>query len=200
MPAVPERFVRHPLARLGLFDEEYVMPDRFQLTDTLLDQVDLSTFRSVMGSLPTGVSVVTSTAADGEPRGLTCSAVCSVSASPPLLLVCVKHPSATLEAIHASSAFAVNFLSSGMAETARTFASPVPERFADVLWRPGERTGAPVLEATVASAECVVTSSHLAGDHQVVIGRLVHGEVNTSRTPLAYWRAQFSEIRAQPAA
>ncbi|MFF8971235.1 flavin reductase family protein [Streptomyces sp. NPDC014995] len=176
------------------------MSDRHQNAEALLDQVDLPTFRSVMGSLPTGVSVVTSVTADGEPRGLTCSAVCSVSASPPLLLVCVKHPSATLEAIHESAAFAVNFLSSGMAETARTFASPVPERFSDVLWSPGKRTGSPLLEATVAHAECVLTSSHLAGDHQILVGRLVHGDVSPSRTPLAYWRARFSEVREHPAA
>ncbi|MFC7220679.1 flavin reductase family protein [Streptomyces polyrhachis] len=176
------------------------MSERFSASETLLDQVDLQTFRSVMGSLPTGVSVVTSLADDGQPRGFTCSAVCSVSASPPLLLVCVKQPSASLEAIHQSSVFAVNFLSGQMAETARTFASPVPERFADVPWSPGKRTGAPVLDSTVAFAECVLTSSQLAGDHQVLIGRLVYGGVSAHRTALAYWRAQFSEVRTPPVA
>ncbi|MFJ2830802.1 flavin reductase family protein [Streptomyces sp. NPDC087263] len=176
------------------------MPEQLSTSELLLDQVDLNTFRSVMGSLPTGVSVVTSLTADGEPRGLTCSAVCSVSAAPPLLLACVKQPSATLEAIHQSSAFAVNFLSADMAETARTFASPVPERFEGVPWTPGKRTGVPLLQSTVASAECVLTSSYLAGDHQVLIGRLVHGDVSTTRVPLAYWRAQFSELRTHPAA
>ncbi|MGW7065607.1 flavin reductase family protein [Streptomyces sp. NPDC054855] len=173
------------------------MPDQLDVADAVLDQVDLNTFRSVMGSLPTGVSVVTSVTADGEPRGLTCSAVCSVSASPPLLLVCVKAPSATLEAIHQSSVFAVNFLSADMTALARTFASSVPERFSDVAWRPGERTGAPLLGSTVALAECILTSSHLAGDHQVLIGRLVHGEASAARTPLAYWRTQFSEVQPQ---
>jgi len=188
------------LTRLGLRDEDLEMPEQLSTSELLLDQVDLNTFRSVMGSLPTGVSVVTSLTADGEPRGLTCSAVCSVSAAPPLLLACVKQPSATLEAIHQSSAFAVNFLSADMAETARTFASPVPERFEGVPWTPGKRTGAPLLQSTVASAECVLTSSYLAGDHQVLIGRLVHGDVSTTRVPLAYWRAQFSELRTHPAA
>lgn len=176
------------------------MPEQLRTAQTLLDQVDPHTFRSVMGSLPTGVSVVTSVTADGEPRGLTCSAVSSVSAAPPLLLVCVKHPSATLTAIHESSVFAVNFLSAGMAETARTFASAVPERFAGVSWTAGRRIAAPVLHGTVASAECILTSSHLAGDHQILVGRLVHGDASPTRTPLAYWRAQFSEVHAQPAA
>ncbi|MER6632155.1 flavin reductase family protein [Streptomyces sp. NPDC000987] len=189
------------LAFLGLTDDEDLqMPEQLRSSLTLPDQVDLHTFRSVMGSLPTGVSVVTSVTSDGEPRGLTCSAVCSVSASPPLLLVCVKHPSGTLEAIHESSVFAVNFLSSGMAETARTFASPVPERFSGVAWSPGKRIAAPVLDANVATAECILTSSYLAGDHQILIGRLVHGDVSTTHTPLAYWRAQFSEVTTQPAA
>ncbi|MCI3271294.1 flavin reductase family protein [Streptomyces cylindrosporus] len=172
------------------------MTEQLEPMEGLLDQVDLNTFRSVMGSLPTGVSVVTSITAEGEPRGLTCSAVCSVSASPPLLLVCVKHPSATLEAIHESSVFAVNFLSSGMADVAKTFASPVPERFEGVPWTQGKRIAAPVLHATVATAECILTSSYLAGDHQILVGRLVHGDVSTVHTPLAYWRARFSELTA----
>ncbi len=188
------------LTRLGLRDEDLPMSERLSTSDPLPDQVDLHTFRSVMGSLPTGVSVVTSLTADGEPRGLTCSAVCSVSASPPLLLVCVKQPSATLQAIHDSSVFAVNFLSAGMTETARTFASPVPERFEGVGWTPGKRTEAPVLDDTVAFAECILASSHLAGDHQVLIGRLVHGDVSATHTPLTYWRAQFSELQAHSAA
>lgn len=173
------------------------MSDQLRSTQTrTLDQVDLPTFRSVMGSLPTGVSVVTTVTADGRPRGLTCSAVCSVSASPPLLLVCVKHPSKTLEAIHASSVFAVNFLSAGMEDVARVFASPIPERFTDTPWSPGKRTGAPLLASTVAQAECILTGSHLAGDHQILVGRLVHGDVSPGRTPLAYWRTRFSELRS----
>src|SRR5215469_2946234 len=45
-------------------------------------------FRSLAASLPTGVTVVTTTGPGGEPVGMTCGAVCSLSCEPPLLLTC----------------------------------------------------------------------------------------------------------------
>ncbi|MEV7414859.1 flavin reductase family protein [Streptomyces sp. NPDC089919] len=186
------------IPRLGLTERELTAARVPDYPPPELDQVDLDTFRAVMGSLPTGVSVVTSHTSDGAPRGLTCSAVCSVSASPPLLLVCVKAPSPTLAAIHESGVFGVNVLAAGTDQTARTFAAPVPERFAGVPWRPGPRTGVPLLGDTVAAAECVLTRSHIAGDHQLLIGRLVFGRSAPDQAPLAFWRTRFSELRLQP--
>lgn len=164
---------------------------------SLEEHVDLETFRSVMGSLASGVSVVTGLGADAAPRGLTCSAVCSVSATPPLLLACVQLGSSTLEAIHASEAFGVNILASGHDQLALTFASRVPERFDGVRWTPGPLTGTPLLtEQSTAWAECAVVDSRQMGDHQLVVGRILNGEASQGRGPLAYWRARFAPLAA----
>jgi flavin reductase (DIM6/NTAB) family NADH-FMN oxidoreductase RutF len=164
------------------------------------DHVDLDTFRAVMGSLATGVSVVTSLGEGAAPRGLTCSAVCSVSATPPLLLACVKLGSATLDAIHESEAFAVNILASGTDQLARTFASPVPERFDGVRWTGAPRTGAPLLtDHSTAWAECAVVDSRQVGDHQLVVGRILSGGTSPSKDPLAFWRTRFTPL-ARPEA
>ncbi|MVU81337.1 flavin reductase [Nocardia sp. ET3-3] len=157
-------------------------------------EVDQVTFKKTMGSLAAGVTIVTTRDRSGEPRGLTCSAVCSLSATPPLLLACLHERSSTLAAIQHSGSFAVNILAAGTADIARTFASPVPERFAGTNWYPGPRTDAPLFEDTVAWAECAVVDALPMGDHQMVVGRLVNGRALSTQRPLVYWRAQFSDI------
>src|SRR6201994_4131288 len=66
--------------------------------------------REAMGHFATGVTVITSVGADGEPVGTTANAVTSLSLEPPLLLACFDLKSATLAAIKGHGAFAVNVL------------------------------------------------------------------------------------------
>jgi flavin reductase (DIM6/NTAB) family NADH-FMN oxidoreductase RutF len=148
-------------------------------------------FRYVMGSFASGVSVVT-TVCDGEPRGMTCTAVCSVSARPPLLLTCFRTPSATLDGVDSLGHFAVNFLDSDARSVAAGFAGS-GDRFAGTTWRPGI-AGVPLLDRTLAHAECVVRDRFDAGDHVVVIGVIVAGEVHTERFPLGYWRGNYVRV------
>src|SRR5690606_2211908 len=85
--------------------------------------VDYELFRGVAGAFPTGVTIVTTLGRDGVPRGLTSNAVCSVSADPPLILVCVDKKSQTLPYLQESGTFVVNFLAAGRAELSNRFAS-----------------------------------------------------------------------------
>jgi flavin reductase (DIM6/NTAB) family NADH-FMN oxidoreductase RutF len=150
-------------------------------------------FCAIMGSFATGVSVVTAQDADGRPCGLTCSAVCSVSADPPLLLSCVRTPSSTLDAIRATGRFAVNFLSTDAQAVSARFASRHPDKFAEIRWRPGD-LGVPVLEDTVAHAECSLHDLVPAGDHVIVLGRVVGGRAAPERFPLGYWRGSYTGL------
>src|SRR3954454_24327215 len=79
--------------------------------------VDRSTFFQIMSAFPTGVAIVTTVEEDGTPRGLTTNAVTSVSADPPILLVCIDKDSRTLPALRASRRFVVNFMRDDHAET-----------------------------------------------------------------------------------
>ncbi|HET8683504.1 MAG TPA: flavin reductase family protein [Micromonosporaceae bacterium] len=159
-----------------------------------LASVDFDAFRTIMGSFASGVSVVTTLGDDEAPRGMTCSAVCSVSADPPLLLSCVKPPSSTLNAIRTRGLFAVNFLDADGRELSDLFASQTPDKFAQVGWRPGATAGMPVLGPTLAYAECTVHNMFDAGDHVVVIGRIIGGQVAADRFPLAYWRGRYVRV------
>ena len=153
--------------------------------------VGFDAFCDIMGSFPTGVTVLTTVDPEGKPCGMTCSAVCSVSADPPLLLSCVRAPSSTLEAIRAARGFLVNFLASDAGELSTRFASRTPDKFAGVSWQPSELLGLPLLEPTVAYAECALHDLVDAGDHRIVLGRIVAGRAMVDRTPLGYWRGGY---------
>jgi flavin reductase (DIM6/NTAB) family NADH-FMN oxidoreductase RutF len=155
--------------------------------------IELELFKGVAGSFPTGVTVVTSRGADGVPRGLTSNAICSVSADPPLLLVCVDKRSQTLPSIREAGSFVVNFLAAGREELSNRFASKHPDKLAEVTWEPSRvAAGAPILvEDVVAVAECVVTQEIDAGDHWIFIGRIEAGAVGEG-VPLMYYRRAYA--------
>lgn len=170
------------------------VPARLGLPDRYGPCVDPLTFRQIMSAFPTGIAVVTSYDAGGTPRGLTCSALCSVSMDPPLLLLCVNGSSGSLQAIRASNGFVVNFLREGRDWLSQLFASPSPDKFAQVKWRRSATTGLPWLEEdTIAHADCRLVSDIEAGDHSILIGVLVSGSPPlNSVQPLLYWQRRYA--------
>ncbi len=155
--------------------------------------IDLELFKGVVGSFPAGVAVVTARGVDGEPRGLTSNAICSVSASPPQLLVCVDKRSQTLPSIRTAGSFVVNLLAAGREELSNRFASKHPDKLAGITWEPSRIAGgAPVLvEDVVAVAECVVAHEIDAGDHWIFIGVIEAGAVREG-VPLMYYRRAYA--------
>jgi len=154
--------------------------------------VDKASFFAIMGAFPTGVTVVTALDDNGEPRGLTSNAISSVSAEPPLVLVCVDKRSNTLPALRHSRRFVVNFLSNGRGDLSNLFASKAADKFADVAWRPAGN-GMPWLHVdSLAHAECTTEQEIDAGDHVILIGRVTGGQPPSPRTqPLMYFRTTY---------
>jgi flavin reductase (DIM6/NTAB) family NADH-FMN oxidoreductase RutF len=151
--------------------------------------VDCDTFRQVMSSFPTGVTVVTVAGLDGEPFGLTCNAFSAVSTDPPLLLVCVDRTSRTLPHLVGARSFVVNFLGEDAADAARLFASKDEGKFASVQWsRSDVADGAPILAGVSAYAECTIRDTLELGDHVVFVGLVESGRVDPSVAPLIYHR------------
>ena len=106
---------------------------------------DGAVFRRVIGSFMSGVVVITTSADDGTPHGMTVSAVSSLSLDPPMLLVCLHSASGTQEAVRRSGRFAVNILAEDQGELAGRFAKPgATDKFDGVAVRTG-RTGVPLL-------------------------------------------------------
>src|SRR5688572_24897652 len=89
-------------------------------------------FRSVLGRFPSGVTVVTTKAADGSDQGMTVSAFCSLSLEPPLVLICIERTASAYEALTTAPAFIVNILSAKQEQLARRFAEVDIDRFEGV--------------------------------------------------------------------
>lgn len=149
-------------------------------------------FLSIMSAFPTGVAIVTTLEPDGTPRGLTTNAVTSVSADPPILLVCVDRNSRTLPALLSRKRFVVNFMRDDHEEICRLFASKQDDKFTHVAWTPG-RDGVPVLhEGAIAHAECETLQELVIGDHVVVTGVVVGGDAPLeSDVPIVYFNKTY---------
>src|SRR5436309_11799811 len=80
-------------------------------------------FRDVIRHLASGVTIITSSA-KGGPVGLTATAVCSISANPPILRLPLSNTSNTVEGVEESGAFAVPFLGHVDKANAKKFALP----------------------------------------------------------------------------
>lgn len=109
------------------------------------------------------------------------------------MLVCVDKRSNTLPALRHSRKWVVNFLAAGRGELSNVFASKEPDKFASVSWRPASN-GMPLLHAdSIAHAECALEQEVDAGDHVVMIGRVVAGEPPAPGTqPLMYFRRTYA--------
>jgi flavin reductase (DIM6/NTAB) family NADH-FMN oxidoreductase RutF len=158
-------------------------------------EVSPAELREAMGHFATGVTVVTSVGADGEPVGTTANAVTSLSLEPPLVLVCFDLNSATLAAIRGHGAFAVNVLGHRQRHLSANFA----KRGLSAVWEGVTHhrgpTGSPRLADVIAVIECTVEHSFPGGDHEIVTGRVRHVETNgDGATPLLFWRGKYTSI------
>ncbi len=159
--------------------------------------VDAATFRRTMRHYPTGVTVVTSTH-EGERRGMTATAFASVSAEPPLVLVCVNREARSYLYIAATGLFCVNILAGDQEELALRFSGGIRDKqFAGLAHRSG-LTGAPILDDALAYFDCEVEQETRAGSHSVFIGRVVDCDGRTGE-PLGYFDGRFHDfgIRAE---
>ena len=149
-------------------------------------------FRQLLGRFATGVAVVTTLGPGDAPAGMTASSLASVSLQPPLVSVCIDHAAAIHRAILAAPAFVINILEESQEAISRRFAGEHPDRFDGIGYRVGER-GLALLEGAHAWIECERHELVEAGDHTVVVGRVVGGEAGTGR-PLLYYRGGYGTL------
>jgi len=159
---------------------------------------DPRALRDAFGAFPTGVTVVTARDEAGLPIGFTANSFTSVSLDPPLLLVCLAKTSRNFAAMTGAGHFAINVLSETQKAVSNTFARPVEDRFAAVEWNSGS-DGCPILDDVAAWFECAMEQVIEAGDHVVLMGRIVSFD-NSGRNGLGYARGgYFTPILASKA-
>lgn len=153
-------------------------------------------FVAAMAGAATQVSVVTTDGRAGR-FGVTVSAFSSVSAEPPLVLVCINRRSPAIAAIEANTAFCVNLLGDDQAEIANCFAGRpgalTPYDFTCADWNRAT-TGAPVLATALASFDCTVETAYDAGTHRIFIGRVAQA-ISRDAAPLAFSRRAYQALR-----
>jgi len=155
------------------------------------DQDGTTSLREVMGSYPTGVTIVAARDEQGTPFGLTVNSFTSVSLDPPLVLVCVGHKSSSHDRLVEGGHFSVNILAPDQDVIAGRFASePSAGRFDEVAWATGP-DGCPLIEGTVALLECAVEEVLRGGDHSILVGRVKHSWLS-DRPALIFHRGRFS--------
>ena len=154
--------------------------------------IDERGFRSLMSRFATGVTVITSTGADG-PAGMTANAVASLSLDPLLVMIGFELESRTLAAVRHSHRFAVNVLASDQEQVSRTFAGKQPERekFAGCAYT--ERSGVPVLEGAIAWLYCEEVAVYPGGDHVIVVGGVMDMGENGGE-PLLFYGGDYRRL------
>jgi 3-hydroxy-9,10-secoandrosta-1,3,5(10)-triene-9,17-dione monooxygenase reductase component len=150
---------------------------------------DAATYRTVLGHFATGVVIVTAIDGD-EPVGMACNSFTSVSLDPPLVLFCAAKNSSTWPRIETSGKWAANILDEDGEEVCRLFAQKGADRFARIAYTPG-RTGSPILEDALAFVDCETIDKHDAGDHVIVVGRVVELGYQHEGKPLLFYRGGY---------
>lgn len=157
-------------------------------------------FKDAMARLATAVHIVTTDGDTGR-HGFTASAVCSVTDSPPSLLVCMNANARSYEHFIANQILAVNTLSAEQAHLSDVFASPLESkaRFEHADWSVLS-TGSPILTDALVSFDCEIQTIQDVGTHSIFICKIVairQGE-NEKRS-LVYFDRQYHKI-GQPVA
>jgi flavin reductase ActVB len=150
-------------------------------------------FRQAMSRFASGVTVITTMDASGRHHGITVSAFCSVSADPPLVLVCIHKLTACHYAFLEYDGFVVNILGEDQQHVSRQFALAAENKFGgDPILTEGR--GLPRLDGSLVTLECATRHTYDGGDHTIIVGEVEHADIRDGR-PLIYFHHDYRTIK-----
>lgn len=153
--------------------------------------------RAAMGIFASGVTIVTGIDDEG-PVGFACQSFASVSLDPPLVLFCADHRGRSWPRIRTGGRFCINVLGEEQTELCGRFGSSRGKRFDGLDWKVSQ-WGAPALPGVMLRVHAEVADVHLAGDHDVVIGRVLELEYDGYERPMIFYRGAFGTEFDDPA-
>ncbi|WP_229816238.1 flavin reductase family protein [Streptomyces lucensis] len=166
-------------------------------------------FRAAMSRLAAGVVLVTAQEPPLDPDdpgapgvedvGMTATAFMSVSLDPPLVMVSLREGSRMDDLLDEQPQWAVSVLTESQRHIAGRFAMKgrISDRllFEDIACERGEVTGAPLVGGALATLECRTEQRVAAGDHTLVIGRVLTARVpSVEGGPLLYFRSRYRRL------
>lgn len=156
--------------------------------------IEATDFRNAMSSLTSAVSVVT-TAGMSDRHGFTASAVCSVTDTPPTLLVCMNKASRSHAHFVENKILTVNVLGAQHEHISNVFASKLSseERFQHGIWTELE-TGAPVLKDALVNFDCEIDQIQEVGTHTIFICRVVAIQQSEQDQSLVYFNRAYHQV------
>jgi flavin reductase (DIM6/NTAB) family NADH-FMN oxidoreductase RutF len=156
--------------------------------------IDAAAFKKGMRHLAASVTLITTRHRE-QRGGLTATAVCSVSAEPPQILVCVNKSASAHDPIGHAGFFCVNILAPAHRKIAERFAGmdgvEGDERFRDLGEWSALTTGAPVLKGCPVSFDCKLVAELSAGTHTIYIGEIVDLALDPAAPALLYCDGAF---------
>lgn len=165
----------------------------------VVPEVDRDAFRNAMARLGSAVNIITTDGPAGR-AGFTASAICSVTDTPPTLLVCLNRSASVWPTFRDNGHLCVNTLAAGHEAISTLFGgkTPMPERFAEAGWQTLV-TGSPLLEGALVSFDCKVSQVVSVGTHDVLFCEVLALARNDDSHGLAWFDRGYHHLLRQDA-
>lgn len=155
---------------------------------------DIKGFRDAMGCFPTGIAVIIAASQEMSHIGITVNSFTSVSLEPPLVLWCIDRRSRRYPHFEQAPGFTVSILASGHREVSARLARAGEHNLDGIALIPTE-LGPPALADSLAIFECARESVQEAGDHAILIGRVLRfARHDAAGAPLVYFRGRYGAL------
>jgi flavin reductase len=154
-------------------------------------------FREAMSKLGAAVNIVTTDGPAGK-AGFAATAVCSVSDTPPMMLVCLNRSSSAYAATIENGVICINVLSADHEPLSRLFGgkTPVEERFGGASWSVLE-TGAPALDGALASIDCRIRTVADGNSHDILICEVEAIRQKSEGDGLVYFKRRYLALQGE---
>ena len=151
----------------------------------------ISDFKTAMRRQAATVTLVTTKVA-GRRHGMAATAVSSVTANPPTLLVCVNRSASMHDPIVESARLCVNLLAAGHEDLVASFSGREKgeARFTREDWT-DEDGHVPFLTTALANMFCDVKQTIAYGSHSIFIGEVTAIRLPVANSPLVYHEGAF---------
>jgi flavin reductase (DIM6/NTAB) family NADH-FMN oxidoreductase RutF len=154
---------------------------------------DTRAFRNALGCFPTGVAVVTAESPGPHPKGITVNSFTSASLDPPLVLWCVDRGSERCETFMTARGFTISVLDAAHRTLSARLARRGEHSLDGIALLP-TKLGAPALAEALAVFECEREAIHPAGDHVILLGRVMRFSFRKSGSPLVFYRGRYVRL------
>ncbi|MEM7017168.1 MAG: flavin reductase family protein [Pseudomonadota bacterium] len=149
-----------------------------------------------MRRLAATVNVISAIDGEGQRHAMTATAVTSLSAEPPSLLICVNKSASIHDVLQAGAGFCINVLFSEHQELSNVCSGSLEgeARFAVGEWDSETGSNMPYLVDAQANLFCDNDDTKIYGSHTIFIGKIRDVKVREAISPLIYVDGAYAEL------